>query len=110
MIPDRSTDMAHVSILGTGNMGSAIAAVVSRGGSSVELLDQSDADKPLTGEVVVLAVPYAAVADLVAARGEQLAGKIVVDITNPVNFETFDSLVVPADASAAAELAAALPR
>ena len=37
------------------------------------------------------------------------AGKIVVDITNPVNFETFDSLVVPAHSSAAAELAEALP-
>jgi predicted dinucleotide-binding enzyme len=32
-----------------------------------------------------------------------------VDITNPLNFETFDSLTVPADASAAAEIAAALP-
>ena len=39
-----------------------------------------------------------------------LAGKIVVDITNPLNFETFDSLVVPADSSAAAEIAAALPQ
>jgi 8-hydroxy-5-deazaflavin:NADPH oxidoreductase len=54
-------------------------------------------------------VPYPAVADVIAQRGEQLAGKIVVDITNPLNFETFDSLVVPADSSAAAEIAAALP-
>ncbi len=38
-----------------------------------------------------------------------MAGKTVVDITNPLNFETFDSLVVPADSSKAAELAAALP-
>nr|BFE74807.1 hypothetical protein GCM10020092_081080 [Actinoplanes digitatis] len=35
--------------------------------------------------------------------------KVVVDITNPLNFETFDSLTVPADSSAAAEIAAALP-
>ena len=102
--------MAHVSIIGTGNMGQAIAAVVSGSGNTVELLGQADADKPVTGEVVVLAVPYAAVADIVAARGEQLAGKVVVDITNPVDFATFDSLVVPADASATAEIAAALPR
>ena len=33
----------------------------------------------------------------------------MVDISNPLNFETFDSLTVPADSSAAAELAAALP-
>ena len=32
-----------------------------------------------------------------------------MDISNPLNFETFDSLTVPADSSAAAELAAALP-
>ena len=102
--------MAHVSIIGTGNMGQAIAGVVRKSGNTVELLGQSDADEPVTGEVVVLAVPYGAVADIVATRGEQLAGKVVVDITNPVDFETFDSLVVPADGSAAAEIAAALPR
>jgi 8-hydroxy-5-deazaflavin:NADPH oxidoreductase len=102
--------MAHVSILGTGNMGSAIAGLVRRGGHTVELLGQNDTDKPVTGDVVVLAVYYGAVSDVIAQRGEQLAGKVVVDITNPVNVETFDSLVVPADGSAAAEIAAALPQ
>jgi NADPH-dependent F420 reductase len=102
--------MAHVTIIGTGNMGPAIAGVVRKGGSTVDLLGRDDADTPATGEVVVLAVPYGAVADLIAQRGEQLAGKVVVDISNPVDFATFDSLVVPADGSAAAEIAAALPR
>ncbi|MBB3084355.1 NADPH-dependent F420 reductase [Geodermatophilus sabuli] len=101
--------MAHVSIIGTGTMGQAIAAAVSRGGNTVELLGRADVGTPVTGEVVVLAVPYGAVADLVAQRGAELAGKIVVDITNPVDVETFDSLVVPADGSAAAEIATALP-
>ena len=102
--------MPHVSIIGAGNMGQAIASVVIKGGNTVELLRQSDADKPLTGEVVVLAVPHPAVADVIAQRGGQLAGKVVVDITNPLNFETFDSLVIPADGSATAEIAAALPQ
>jgi NADPH-dependent F420 reductase len=102
--------MAHVSIIGNGNMGQAIAGVVSKGGNTVELFGQSDTDKQVTGEVVVLALPYGALADVIAQRGEQLAGKVVVDITNPVNFETFDSLVVPADGSATAEIAAALPQ
>jgi NADPH-dependent F420 reductase len=102
--------MAHISIIGTGNMGQAIAGIASKGGNSVELLGQSDADKPLTGDVVVLAVPYPAVAQVLKARGESLAGKIVVDITNPLDFTTFDSLTVPADSSAAAEIATALPR
>ena len=102
--------MTNLSILGTGNMGQAIAAIAGKGGHSVQLLGSGDADTAVTGEVVVLAVPYPAVSDIISQRGEQLAGKIVVDITNPLNFETFDSLVVPADSSAAAEIAAALPQ
>jgi 8-hydroxy-5-deazaflavin:NADPH oxidoreductase len=102
--------MAHLSILGTGNMGQAIAGIAAKGGHSVQQLGASDLDTPVTGDVVVLAIPYPAVADVIAKRGDQLAGKIIVDITNPLNFETFDSLVVPADSSAAAEIAAALPQ
>ena len=102
--------MAHVTIIGTGNMGQAIAALAAKGGHSVQALAHTDTGEAVTGELVVLAVPYAALADIAAQRAEQLAGRVVVDITNPVDFETFDSLVVPADGSAAAELAAALPQ
>jgi 8-hydroxy-5-deazaflavin:NADPH oxidoreductase len=101
--------MTNVSILGTGNMGPAIASVVEKGGNTAELLGSGDTDKPVTGDIVVLAVPYPAVSDVLAQRGDQLAGKVVVDITNPLNFETFDSLTVPAESSATAEIAAALP-
>ena len=101
--------MAKISIIGSGNMGQALAGLAGRGGHSVELLNSSDGDKPVTGDVVVLAVPYPAVADVLAKRGDQLSGKVVIDITNPLNFETFDGLTVPADSSAAAEIAAALP-
>jgi 8-hydroxy-5-deazaflavin:NADPH oxidoreductase len=102
--------MARISIIGTGNMGQAIAALAGKGGNSVELIGSSDAGTQVTGDVVVLAVPYPAVADVLAARGESFAGKVVVDITNPLDFATFDSLTVPADSSAAAEIAAALPQ
>jgi hypothetical protein len=51
--------MARVSIMGTGTMSSAIGAVVSRGGNTVELFGQGDAARPISGEVV-LAVPYGA--------------------------------------------------
>ena len=102
--------MTHVSIIGTGTMGQAISSIVARGGNTAELFGRSDSTKPVSGDIVVLAVPYAAVADVLAERGHQLAGKVVVDITNPLNLETFDSLVVPADGSAAAEIAAALPQ
>ena len=101
--------MTNLSIIGTGNMGQAIASIAAKGGHSVQQLGQDDLDTAISGDVVVLAVPYPAVADVIAKRGSQLAGKVVVDITNPLDFETFDSLVVPADGSAAAEIAAALP-
>jgi len=101
--------MTSVSILGKGNMGPVIAGIVEKSGNTVELLDSGDVDKPLAGDIVVLAVPYPAVSQVLEQRGDQLAGKIVVDITNPLNFETFDSLTVPPDASATAEIAAALP-
>jgi predicted dinucleotide-binding enzyme len=101
--------MAHISVIGTGNMGQVIAGLVSKGGNTVESVNSSDTAKPVTGDVIVLAVPYGSVADVIAQRGDQLAGKIVVDITNPVDFATFDGLTVPADSSAAAEIAARLP-
>ena len=101
--------MTQVSIIGKGTMGRAIASIAEKGGHDVQLLGREDADQPVTGEVVVLAVPYPAVADVVAQRGESLVGKVVVDITNPLDFETFDALTVPADGSATAEIAEALP-
>lgn len=102
--------MASVTIIGTGNMGQAIASVVGRSGNSLELIGEDDHDKVVGGDIVVLAVPYAAVDSIIAERGAELADKVVVDITNPVDFETFDSLVVPPDSSATAKIASALPR
>lgn len=101
--------MAHISIIGNGNMGQAIAGLVGKSGETVELLGSSDGEREVTGDIVVLAVPYPVMGQVIAQRGAQLSGKIVVDITNPLNFETFDSLTVPADSSATAEIAAALP-
>jgi NADPH-dependent F420 reductase len=101
--------MTNFSIIGTGTMSQAIASIAAKGGHSVQQLGQGDVDTAVSGDVVVLAVPYPAVAAVIATRGDQLAGKVVVDITNPLDFSTFDSLVVPADSSAAAEIARALP-
>ena len=102
--------MANISILGTGNMGQAIGGLVAKGGNTVQQLNTSSTGEAVTGDIVILAVPHSALADIVATRGDQLAGKVVVDITNPLDFATFDSLTVPADGSAAAEIAAALPQ
>ncbi|WP_067439414.1 NADPH-dependent F420 reductase [Nocardioides jensenii] len=101
--------MSHISIIGTGNMGQAIAGVFGKGGHTVELVGENDQATAVSGDIVVLAVPYPALPAVLTERGASLAGKIVVDITNPLNFETFDSLVVGSDSSATAELAAKLP-
>jgi 8-hydroxy-5-deazaflavin:NADPH oxidoreductase len=98
-----------ITIIGTGTMGQAIAGLAAKGGHGVQLLGSSEETTPVTGDVVVLAIPYTALSDVVSQRREQLVGKVVVDITNPLNFETFDSLVVPPHSSATAEVAAALP-
>lgn len=98
-----------VTVIGTGNMGTAIAKLAAAAGRSVQQVDQATPADTITGEVVVLAVPYGAVSDVIETYGTRLAGRVVVDITNPVDFATFDSLVVPADSSAAAEISKALP-
>jgi predicted dinucleotide-binding enzyme len=100
--------MATVTIFGTGTMGSAIAGILAAGGASIQHIG-SDGGQTITGEIVVLAVPYPSLAVIASTYASQLEGKIVIDITNPVNFETFDSLVVPEGSSAAAQLAALLP-
>src|SRR5690349_6941938 len=98
--------MTHLSVIGTGSMGQAIAGIATRGGHTADLVSRGD---EVTGDVVVLAVPYPAVDDVIAEWGDALAGKVVVDITNPLDFATFDSLVVAADGSATSEIAAKLP-
>jgi 8-hydroxy-5-deazaflavin:NADPH oxidoreductase len=112
----------NVTIIGTGNMGRGIATRLLAGGHGVTLLDRDGAKgEALAGElggsagagtvgdripdeVLILAVPYEAAGPLVRQYGEALSGKVVVDITNPVNWETFDDLVTPPDSSAAEEI------
>ena len=101
--------MANVTIFGTGNMGTAIADVLTAGGSTVEHIGHADPPGPVNGDIVILAVYSAALKYILAAYADKFAGKTVVDITNPVNLETFDSLLPPPESSSAGELAAALP-
>ena len=101
--------MSTVSIIGTGAMGSAIGGVLTNGGATVDYIGNSETARIVAGDIVVLAVPYPAVEGILAQYGDQFAGKIVIDITNPLNFETFDSLTVADGSSATAVIAAALP-
>ena len=116
----------EITIIGTGNMARGIATRGLAGGHSVTLLG-TDSDKaqaladelsgevsageigdPLAGEVVVLAIWYAAVDDVLGRYGDQLGGKIVVDITNPIDVDAFEPLHLEAG-SAAQEIAAKAP-
>jgi predicted dinucleotide-binding enzyme len=56
----------------------------------------------------VLAVPYRAAAAVLDAHRDDLAGAVIVDITNPVDFSTFEPLSLDAG-SAAQEIAGAAP-
>src|SRR3954470_9092180 len=108
----------NVSIIGTGNMGRGIATRALAGGHTVTLLGTS-ADKAqavagelsgdvragavgdeLTGDVVVLAVWYQVLDDVLGRYGDQLAGKVVIDITNPVDPSAFQPLTVEAGSAA----------
>ena len=116
----------NITIIGTGNMARGIATRALEGGHGVTLLgtEQAKAEAlaaelpgeaqagavgdPLSGDVVVLAVWYQAVPDVLARYGDQLDGRVVVDITNPVDLETYAPLTVEAG-SVAQEIAATVP-
>jgi predicted dinucleotide-binding enzyme len=60
------------------------------------------------GDIVILALPYASEAPVVTQYGDALAGKVIVDISNPFDPD-FTGLVTPAGSSAAQEVAKAAP-
>jgi predicted dinucleotide-binding enzyme len=121
--------MATVSIIGTGNMARGIATRALAGGNDVQLVgrnrekvsalaaDLSGDGKvseaalgdPLTGDIVILALSYGPTLEVAQRYGDQLTGKVVVDIANPIDPQTFDKLVTPPDSSAAQELTKVVP-
>jgi len=64
-----------------------------------------EATEALTGDIVVLATPFDGAPEFVADHSQKLSGKVVVDITNPVDWGSFDRLVTPPDSSAAEQIA-----
>lgn len=101
--------MKKVTVFGKGNMGSAIGARFQEAGNGVTYIGSTDLANSL-GEIVVLAVPYAVVASILETYKKELEGKIIIDITNPVDFSTMDGMVVPADGSGANEIAKLAPK
>jgi predicted dinucleotide-binding enzyme len=99
----------QVTVIGAGNMGRGIGHRLVAGGHSVTIVDRDpeeteqlmeelrgaaergatvEAAEPgaeLRGEVVVLAVYYPGNLEIARDLGDRLAGKVVVDISNPLN-------------------------
>jgi predicted dinucleotide-binding enzyme len=119
--------VTRVTIVGAGNMGRGIGTRVVAGGHQVEIVDRDPADaqqlaedlggsaaaldpgSPFGGEVVVFAVYYPGIKDAVRQYADQLAGKVVVDITNPVDTQTWDRLATPSGTSSAEEVQQLVP-
>ncbi|MFJ2176955.1 NADPH-dependent F420 reductase [Streptomyces sp. NPDC087851] len=117
--------MSSISIVGLGNMARAVADRALAGGNAVEIIgrDQAKAEELAatrggatvgtagatpTGDIVILAAPYAGAAAVVREYGDALRGKIIVDVTNPVAPD-LRGFVVPDDSSGAQEIAKAAP-
>jgi predicted dinucleotide-binding enzyme len=116
-----------VTIVGAGNMGRGIGTRATAGGHEVEIVDRDPAEAqkladelgdsatalepntPFGGEVVVFAVYYPGIKDAVRENADRLVGKVVVDVTNPVDTETWDRLATRPGSSSPEEVAELVP-
>jgi predicted dinucleotide-binding enzyme len=121
----------NITIFGAGNMGRGIGTRAVAGGHSVTFVDANPEVAAKTaedvkasakkgakvssaslgdaelGDVVVLAVWYGTNIEIAKQLGTKLAGKVVVDIANPLN-ATYDGLATAPDSSSAEDLAKAI--
>jgi len=121
----------HITIIGAGNMGRGIGTRLVAGGHSVTFVDanpetaektaaevKASAKKSVKvstaslsnaelGDVVVLALWYGTNIEIAKQLGTRLAGKVVVDIANPLN-STYDGLATTPDSSSAEDVARAI--
>lgn len=118
--------MSSISIIGSGNMASTIGALALRGGNTVEILSRDAAKAEAlarelgtgatsgewgaapVGHIVILAVLFESAVPVVTSFGEALAGKILVDITNPFNADA-TGLAIPHGTSVAQLVAEVAP-
>jgi 8-hydroxy-5-deazaflavin:NADPH oxidoreductase len=117
--------MSSISIIGLGNMASALADRAVAGGNTVEIIGRDrvkakelaaalggatvgTAGTAPAGDIVILAVPYASAAAVVSEYGDALHGKVVIDITNPITPDS-KGFVSPEGSSGAQEIAKAAP-
>ena len=116
----------NITIIGTGNVGKALGTSLTGAGHAVTFAAQ-DAAKTATvaaavgastaanivdaveaADVVILAVPYTAAAEVVAEIAPAAAGKVIIDATNPLKPD-YSGLSTAGGPSGAEILAASLP-
>ncbi len=118
--------MTTITIIGSGNMATAIGTRAAKHGHTVELMSRNSAKAQAladqighgatvgrfgarpAGDLVIVAVLYAGAVDVVTDFGEALAGKILIDITNPFNADGSGLVTTPGN-SLSQQLAAAAP-
>lgn len=119
--------MTTISIIGAGNMATAIGTRAAKHGHTIELMSRDPAKAQAladqignratvgkfgarpAGDIVILAVLYTAAVDVVAHYGEALAGKILVDITNPFNADLSGLVTAPGN-SVSQQIATTAPK
>ena len=103
--------MSRIGIIGEGNVGSALARGLERAGHEVRAVGKDPGairDTAGWGEVVIFAVPFGALDNVVKTAGEVVQGKTVVDVTNALDGKM--NLALGFTTSGAEELQKKLPR
>ena len=99
-----------IGIIGDGNVGSALQRGLTKAGHDVKAAGNDPAavrETARNAEIVIIAVPYSAIDDVVATVGAEVRGKVVIDVTNALNPDF--SLAVGLTTSGAEELQKKLP-
>jgi predicted dinucleotide-binding enzyme len=107
--------MTSIAVIGSGNIGATIGEAWRRAGHEVAFASRSPAPPETLGigdaiagaEVVLLAVPGAAVPELLAEHGAALDGRVVIDATNDVGGERLHHRDAYAEHAAGARFARA---
>jgi 8-hydroxy-5-deazaflavin:NADPH oxidoreductase len=100
----------NISIIGEGNVGSALAKGFEKAGHSASVAGNDPArvkELAASGDIIVLAVPFGALNEVVANIGNAADGKTVVDVTNALSPDF--KLAVGHTTSGAEELQKKLP-
>ena len=77
----------EISIIGDGNVGSALSRGLERAGHEVTTCGHdAERERELaeSGEIIILAVPFEAIDDVASTIGHRADGKTVIDVTNVI--------------------------